>query len=48
MISSLSIGRSLIRAIERRSAGDKAIVYGGMIVTLLVLYLAWKYVRSNS
>eukprot|EP01138_Halocafeteria_seosinensis_P011074 gb/GECG01011310.1/.p1 GENE.gb/GECG01011310.1/~~gb/GECG01011310.1/.p1 ORF type:complete len:305 (+),score=44.02 gb/GECG01011310.1/:1-915(+) len=48
MINSLSVGRSLIRAIERRSAGDKAIVYSGMIVTALVMYLAWRYVRAES
>ena len=39
--SSLGVSSSLMRIIERRTTGDRIIVYGGSLVVLLVLGVAW-------
>jgi len=40
----LGLSQRLIRTIQRRHAGDKLLVYSGMILTLLVLFLLWYFV----
>ena len=45
--ASLGVSSSLMRMIERRSTGDKIIVYGGMVVVLAVIVLAWWWTRGR-
>ena len=44
--ASLGVSASLMRMIERRATGDKIIVYGGMVLVLGVILLAWWWTRS--
>lgn len=37
----LGLSNSLMRIVERRDATDAYLVFGGMILTLIVLYLCW-------
>lgn len=39
----LGLSNTVLRLIERRTAQDKVILYGGMIVTLIIMFLIWKY-----
>ena len=41
--NSLGLSNTLLRMIERRSASDKYILYGGMIITVIVMFLTIKY-----
>lgn len=41
--NSLGLSNTLIRMIERRNKSDKVFLYGGMIVTLIVMFLTVKY-----
>lgn len=43
--STLGLSRSIMRVIERRQFMDQLILYGGMFVTLLVIFLLWYYLR---
>jgi Golgi SNAP receptor complex protein 2 len=45
MLSTLGVSSSMIRIIERRNVVDKAIVFGGMAITTLCLYMLWTWVR---
>ena len=45
MLTTLGVSRSTIRIIERRNVVDRAIVWGGMAVTTLAIYLLWRWVR---
>ena len=45
MLTTLGVSSSTIRVIERRNVVDRAIVFGGMAVTTLCLYLLWRWVR---
>ena len=47
VVGSLGISNSLLRAVRRRQWGDAAIVYGGMVVVTLVLYLFYRWVHST-
>jgi Golgi SNAP receptor complex protein 2 len=44
--NSLGISQSIIRVIQRKSSQDRAVFYGGIVVTFLVIYLCWKYFAS--
>lgn len=41
--ASLGVSNSLIKIIERRTVGDRIIVYGGSAVILLLLVIVWRY-----
>ncbi len=38
-----SVSRSLMRMIERRQFFDKLVVYGGMLLTTLLIFAMWWY-----
>ena len=48
MLTTLGVSSSTIRIIERRNIVDKMIVYGGMAVTMLLLYLFSRWMTSSS
>jgi len=41
--NSLGLSNTLIRMIERRNTSDKYILYGGMIITCIIMFLTIKY-----
>ena len=41
--NTLGMSNTVMRLIERRSYQDKFILYGGMIVTVIIMLLVWKY-----
>lgn len=43
--TSLGVSNTLMRMIERRTAGDRIIVYGGMLVILALLGVVWYWGR---
>lgn len=38
-----SVSRSLMRMIERRQFFDKLVVYGGMLLTTVLVFAMWYY-----
>ena len=44
--SKLGISRSLLTAVTRRQAGDKWIVLGGMVITLIVVVFCIRWLWS--
>eukprot|EP01039_Chlorochromonas_danica_P008750 gene8750-9644_t len=46
MLNYLGISGNLLKSVESRDAVDKWIVYIGMILILVVLYVIWRYVRK--
>lgn len=45
MLTTLGVSRSTIRVIEQRNVVDRAMVWGGMGITTVALYLLWRWVR---
>ncbi|KAL4217878.1 Golgi SNAP receptor complex member 2 [Mactra antiquata] len=43
MTNTLGLSNTVMRFIERRTTQDKVILYTGMIVTCIIMFLAWKY-----
>lgn len=41
VMSMLGVSNSTLRYMERRASVDKAIVYGGMVLTLVFLWGMW-------
>ena len=41
--SMLGMSNTVMRLIERRSEGDKYLLFGGMIVTCVIMYLVVKF-----
>ena len=41
--STLGMSNTVMRLIERRSEGDKYLLFGGMIVTCVIMYLVVKF-----
>ncbi|XP_053389703.1 Golgi SNAP receptor complex member 2-like, partial [Mercenaria mercenaria] len=41
--NTLGLSNTVMRFIERRTTQDKYILYTGMIVTCIIMFLAWKY-----
>ncbi len=41
--NALGLSTSLIRLIERRNQSDKYVLYGGMVVTLVIMFFAVRY-----
>ena len=39
----LGLSNTVLRLIERRTYQDKFILYGGMIVCCVIMYLVWRY-----
>jgi len=42
--NTLGLSQSLIRRIQRRHSGDRVLVYSGMVLTLLILFILWYFV----
>mmetsp|Transcript_67081 Transcript_67081/g.135209 ORF Transcript_67081/g.135209 Transcript_67081/m.135209 type:complete len:205 (+) Transcript_67081:114-728(+) len=45
MLTTLGVSSSTIRVIERRNVVDRAIVFGGMLIVTVCLFLLWRWVR---
>jgi Golgi SNAP receptor complex protein 2 len=43
MANTLGLTGTVMRLIERRTAQDKIILFAGMVVTCIIMYLIWKY-----
>ena len=43
MTSTLGMSNTVMRLIERRSEGDKYVLFGGMIMTWVIIYLVVRY-----
>lgn len=43
IINVLGLSNTVLRLIERRSGQDKVILFGGMILTCIVMFLVWQY-----
>ena len=41
--NTLGLSNTVLRLIERRTYQDKFILYGGMIITCVIMFLVWKY-----
>jgi len=41
MTNKLGLSNSLMRIVERRDVTDAYLVLGGMVLTIIVLYLCW-------
>ena len=46
MAATLGLSNSVLRAIERRQTWDKLIVYGGMVLTLALIWFVFRYLRK--
>ena len=47
MGNTLGLSQGVMRIASRRNRGDKILVYGGMIVTLVFIYLFWSWRTSR-
>lgn len=45
-LTHMGVSKNIIRVIERKSAQDKWIFWGGVCLTLTVIYMCWKYFSS--
>jgi len=43
MMTTLGLSNTVMRLIDRRTHQDKFILFGGMIITCVIMFLAWKY-----
>jgi Golgi SNAP receptor complex protein 2 len=43
VINTLGLSNTVMRLVDRRSHQDKFILFGGMVVTCIVMFLVWKY-----
>ena len=41
--NTLGMSNTVMRFIERRTSQDRYILFAGMIVTCIIMFLAWKY-----
>jgi Golgi SNAP receptor complex protein 2 len=41
--NSLGLSNTLIRLIEKRNTSDRYVLYGGMVITCVIMFLVWKY-----
>jgi golgi SNAP receptor complex member 2 len=46
ILGTLGMSQSLMKAIERKVGQDRVLVYGGMVVTIVVLFLVWWFLKS--
>lgn len=42
----LGMSNTVMRLIERRTAQDKYILFGGMIVTLIIMFILYKWLKG--
>ena len=42
----LGLSSSIMRAVEKREIFDKYIVYAGMIIILIIIFIIWYYFRK--
>ena len=47
MSNTLGLSNSLMRVIQRRTTGDRVLVYGGMVVVCVLLYVVFRYTRAG-
>nr|GMD43113.1 membrin-11-like [Ipomoea batatas] len=45
VLNTLGLSNSLLRLIERRNRTDKWIKYAGMVVTIIILVVIWRWTR---
>lgn len=43
MMTTLGLSNTVMRLIDRRTHQDKYILFGGMIVTCIIMFVVWKY-----
>jgi Golgi SNAP receptor complex protein 2 len=43
IVNKLGLTNTVMRLIEKRTYQDKFILFGGMIVTCVIMFLLWKY-----
>jgi len=43
LANTLGMSNTVMRLIERRTYQDRFILFGGMLVTLVIMYLGWRY-----
>ena len=43
MMTTLGLSNTVMRLIDRRAHQDKFILFGGMLVTCIIMFLVWKY-----
>lgn len=44
--TTLGLSNTLMRLIEQRTAQDKIVLWGGMLVTLVAMYFIWSYFKG--
>lgn len=45
--STLGLSNTVMRLVERRAVGDRYLLFGGMIATVIVMYLMWRYLVAT-
>ena len=45
LLGTVGMSQSLMKAIERKVGQDRVLVYGGMVITLVELFLVWWFVK---
>jgi len=43
IMNTLGLSNTVMRLIERRSSQDRVILFGGMLLTCIIMFLVWKY-----
>jgi len=43
MANTLGLSNTVMRLIERRTTEDKLILFGGMIITSVIMFILWRY-----
>lgn len=43
IVNKLGLTNTVMRLIEKRTYQDKYILFGGMLVSLIIMFLIWKY-----
>lgn len=45
VLNTVGLGNSVMRVIERRQHMDRWIAYVGMLVTVIIVFLFWRWIR---
>ena len=43
LLTTLGLSNTVLRLIDRRTHQDKFILFGGMLLTCIIMFLVWKY-----
>ena len=43
LANTLGMSNTVMRLTERRASQDKFILFGGMLATLVIMYVTWRY-----